>query len=464
MTDNNHALMEGQDLTKGDIPRQLWSLAWPMMLSVFFYTLYNLVDAYWVSKLSAEAIAAVSISQVTLFVTIALGFGITVGSGVLMAMHIGAKNIKEAERILGQSFVLAGILGIFFTVVSLLFRDQFLTFSGAAGLIFEPAKEYFTIVAGGSILLFILLTIMFAFNSQGDTNTLTKLFAVSTAINAILDPIMIFGWFGFPALGIGGAAYATLISQVIFIVIALRSLSSPHRRIRFHFHNLTFNWESVKKVLDIGFPAALTQVIFPVGLAALTYLTSLRFLEPGAVALSLGFRIEFFAFLPAIGFGFGAMAMIGQNMGAGKLERAREVFRTALKYGSLAAAGLGVIAALFARPIIGVFTTDPVVTQYTLSYFWIVSFLSYGFLAASMVEANAFQAISRSWPGFWIVFLRFFVISIPLSYLFTYVLGFPIIAVWVAIAIGTVVSAVGGYFWITRAMSKIKLKEVPVHS
>ena len=94
---------ETQDLTKGVIRRQLWSLAWPMMLSFFFYTLYNIVDTYWVSKLSAEAIAAVSISQIALFVMISLGFGITVGSGVIMAMHIGAKNIKEAERVLGQS-------------------------------------------------------------------------------------------------------------------------------------------------------------------------------------------------------------------------------------------------------------------------------------------------------------------------------------------------------------------------
>ena len=106
--------MDGQDLTKGNIGRQLWSLAWPMMLSIFFYTLYNIVDAYWVSKLSAEAIAAVSISQIALIVMISLGFGVTAGSGVIMAMHIGAKEMKEAGRVLGQSFVLSAILGVFF--------------------------------------------------------------------------------------------------------------------------------------------------------------------------------------------------------------------------------------------------------------------------------------------------------------------------------------------------------------
>ena len=119
-----------QDLTKGSIRKELWTLAWPMMLSVFFYTLYNFVDAYWVSKLSDEAIAAVSISQITLFLMLSLGFGITVGSGVVISMHIGAKKKGEAERVLGQSFVLSAILGIIFTIIALVFRNQFLVASG----------------------------------------------------------------------------------------------------------------------------------------------------------------------------------------------------------------------------------------------------------------------------------------------------------------------------------------------
>jgi hypothetical protein len=181
------------DLSHGNIGKELWSVAWPMMLSMFFYTLYNFVDAYWVSKLSAEAIAAVSISQITLFVMISLGFGLIVGSGVIMAMHIGAENKPEAERVLGQSFVLSAILAAFFTIVALTFKEPFLIASGATGDIFKPAMDYYTITAGGSILMFTLMTIMFAFNSQGDTSTLTKLFAISTGINLILDPLLIFG-------------------------------------------------------------------------------------------------------------------------------------------------------------------------------------------------------------------------------------------------------------------------------
>lgn len=461
-TKQAHQEVEGQDLTKGNILKELWALAWPMMLSVFFYTLYNVVDAFWVSKLSPEAIAAVSISQLTLFLMVALSMGINVGSGVIMSMHIGAKKVKEAERVLGQSFVLAAIAALIFTVISLVFRDQLLVATGATGAILAPAMEYFTITAAGSVLFFILMTIMFSFNAQGDTFTLTKLFAFSTLVNVIFDPILIFGWGPVPALGISGAAYATLISQAAFIVVAIRALSSEHRQIRFHFYNLSINWTSVQKVLVIGVPASLTQVINPIGQAALMYITAAGFQEPGTIAFSIGSRVEFLGFLPAVGFGFGTLAMIGQSIGAGNIKRARQVFAAGLKYACIAATGFGIVAALFAEPITAIFTSDPEVVQHSLSYIWIVS-LSYGFLAATMVEANAFQAIGRSWPGFWIFFLRFAVVSVPISYVTTNILGLPIWGVWSAIIAGNIVAAIAGYFWINRTLNTLHIEDVPVH-
>lgn len=433
-----------------------------MMLSIFFYTLYNLVDTYWVSKISDEAIAAVSISQITLFMMISLGFGITVGSGVIMAMHIGAKNKDEAERVLGQSFVLSALMAVFFTGIALIFKKEFLTMSGAQGAIFDPAQEYFVIVSAGSVLMFVMMAIMFAFNSQGDTNTLTKLFALSTGINIILDPLLIFGYKDIvPAMGISGAAVATLISQFVFMIVAIKSLSSDKRMIQFKFSNLTVRWESVKKILNIGLPAALTQVIFPIGLGVITYIVSLSFKEAGAIAFSLGFRIEFFAYLPAAGFGFGAMALMGQNMGAKNMARTKESFNKAVVYAFLSATGLGVVAALFASPIIQIFTDDPTVMDYAQSYMWTVA-LSYGFLAAMMVEANAFQSINKSWPGFWIFLLRVGILAIPLSYILTNVFNYSIWSVWLAIIIGNMASAIVGFFWIKGSLNKFNLEEVPV--
>jgi len=455
--------MHGHDLTTGDLKKQLWSVAWPIMLSIFFYTLYNIVDAFWVSKLSAEAIAAVSISQISLFLMISLSMGITAGSGVLLAMHIGAKEKGKAEHVLGQSFLLSAIVGVFFTIIALVFREELLTASGATGAVVEPARIYFTITAAGSMLSFLMMTVNFAFNAQGDTFTLTKLFAVSTFVNAVLDPIMIFGWLGFPAWGIAGAAYATLISQAIFLLLALRILSHPSMMIRFYFRNLTLVWKSVQQVLKIGVPASLTQVINPIGAAALMFIVAQGFKEEGTIAFSIGTRVEFFAFLPAIGFGFGAMSLIGQNIGAGNIARAREAFKRSLLYGAGASAGFGLLCMALAVFITKIFTTDPVVTGYSLSYIWIVA-LSYGFMSAAMIEASAFQAIGKSWPGFWIFLVRFGLVTIPLAYVTTALLGWSIEAVWLSIVAGNMVSALVGYVWITQTLKKFAPSGAAVHS
>ena len=171
-----------------------------------------------------------------------------------------------------------------------------------------------------------------SFNAQGDNFTMTKLFALSTLVNIILDPLLIFGYNNFGGFGIAGAGYATLISQAVFLVLALRLLMSAKMMVPLQLNKMSLKRASIKKVLNIGLPASLNQVLNPLGFSMLMYFVSAAFLEAGAAAFSIGFRIEFFAFIPAIGFGFGAMAMIGQNVGAGNFDRVRQVFKKSVWY------------------------------------------------------------------------------------------------------------------------------------
>lgn len=451
--------MHGQDLTRGHIPTQLWSLAWPMMLSMFFHSLYNVVDAFWVAKISPAAIAAVSISQIVLFAVISLAMGVAVGSAVLLGQNIGAGKKDEAERILGQGFLLTIIGAGICTAFILLFREQLLALSGAIGSILPLALPYFTITTAGSVLMFLMMTTSIAFNAQGDNFTTTKLLALSTLINIVLDPIFIFGYGIVPAFGIAGAAYATLISQAVFLFFALRILMSQTMMVRLRLEHLRLRWNSVKEVINIGIPASLNQVLNPVGFALLMFFVSATFLEAGAAAFSIGFRIEFFAFIPAIGFGFGAMSMIGQNVGAGNQQRVREVLKNALYYGSGAALLCSIFAFVCAPFIINVFTSDPIVTAYALSYFYIVP-VGYVFFAAAFIEANVFQGIGRSWPGFWITLGRVG-IAVAITATATMALSLPIWTVWVSIVIGSVVASGIGFLWIRNALAQTSPTQAP---
>lgn len=445
--------MHGQDLTQGRLMPQMWSLAWPVMLSIFFQTLYNAVDAFWVSKLAPQAIAAVSISQITLFVMVSLSMGITVGSGVLMAMSIGRRDIAEAEHVLGQSFLLSAIAGVVFTAISLIFRTPLLVASSTTGSILPLALQYFTWVSGGSILVFLMFSVVFAFSSQGDNKTVTILFVVSTIINAALNPVMIFGWLGFPAMGIRGSALATLLAQLMVFVAGLVILKRARMMVALKWSRLRIRLASVREVLNIGFPAALTNVIGPLSLSLLTLIISSRFKEAGAISFSIGFRVEFFAYLPAIGFGIAAMAIMGQSTGARNFDRVRAAYRSALVWGFGIATVFGLLVAAFSNQIIGVFTKDPSVNEYARAYFLTIPF-TYGLYAMMNVEISSLQGMGRSWPGFLLTLIRV-AVAIPAAYILLHPLNLPLRAAWVALAGTNLVVAVGGYWWVRATIENL---------
>lgn len=397
--------MRGRNLTTGSIPALSWSLAWPVMLSIFFQTLYQLVDAFWVSRVSANAIAAVTVSQITLFVMVSLTIGITVGSGVVMAMSIGRRDLDEAERVLGQSFVLNLIAAAVFTTLCLSLRRQLLTLTGAAGDILPLAVDYFTVVSGGSVLMFVFFAVIFGFNSQGDNTTVTWLFAISTTINAALDPLLIFGGFGIPAFGVRGAAIATVISQTLLVTAGITLLHRRNMLVNFRFRNLVFRVRSVRQVLAIGFPAALTNLLNPAALAALNAVVALAFLEAGVTGLAIGLRIEFFSFLPAIGFAVAALALIGQNLGGQRPDRARAAYRTGLLFSFVLGTLVGVAALAMRGVIVGAFAADAEVAGYSRSYLATVP-LTYGVVAALFVVVSSLQALGKSWRGFAVSVIR----------------------------------------------------------
>ena len=447
--------MSGRDLTTGSIPALSWSLAWPVMLSLFFQTLYQLVDAFWVSRISEDALAAVTVSQVTLFVMNSLSLGITVGSGVLLAVCVGRDDIPAAERVLGQSFLLNLLAGLLFTALALWQRQGLLVLSGATGEILPPALDYFTLLAAGSVLSFLFFAVIFGFNSQGDNTTLAWLYASSTALNAILDPVLIFGYLGLPALGIRGAAVATIISQALLLAAGVTLLKVLPMAVRFRFRNLVLTPAAALKVLAIGFPAALVNLLSPLRLAVLNILVAWWFLEAGVAGVAVGFRIEFFSFLPALGFAVAVLALVGQNLGAGKLERVGRSWRTAM--GSAFATGtlLGVAAALARGLVAAAFTDDPGVAAYARSYLATIP-LTFGAVSATVVAIGALHALGSAWLGLAVAVARVALTVAAMLLAGGGLAGQPDpVVLWVAIVAANIATCAGGYVLLRRAFRKL---------
>jgi Na+-driven multidrug efflux pump len=177
------------------------------------------------------------------------------------------------------------------------------------------------------------------------------------------------------------------------------------------------------------------------------------FFEAWVASFSLVYRLEFFAYLPAVGFSMAAMSLIWQNMWAKKYQRANEVFKKACVLSFISATVLWILLILLWKYIIAAFTSDPLVTQYAISYLWIVAG-TYGFLSISMVVSSTFQAMWKSWNGFWLLFMKMFIITLPLSYIFIFHYDFPILSVWGSLGLGSIILAIVGFVWNRRMFKK----------
>ena len=430
------------------------------MLSLFFQTLYQLVDAFWVSRISEDALAAVTVSQVTLFVMTSLTLGITVGSGVLLAFCVGRDDMRAAERVLGQSFLLNLLAGLLFTALALWLRQDLLVLSGATGKILPLALDYFTLLAAGSVLTFLFFAVIFGFNAQGDNTTLAWLYALSTALNAVLDPVLIFGYLGLPALGIRGAAVATIISQGLLLAAGVTLLRVLPLTVRFRFRNLVLN--AALKVLAIGFPAALANLLTPLRLAVLNLLVAWWFLEPGVAGVAVGYRVEFFAFLPALGFAVAVLALVGQNLGAGKLERVGRSWRTAMVSAFATGTLLGVAAALARGLVVAAFTDDPSVAAYARSYLATVP-LTFGVVGATVVAVGALQVMGSPWLGLAVAGARVVLMVAAMLLAGGGLVGQPDpVALWIAVMAANVATCTGAYLVLRRTFAKL-LRETMIN-
>ena len=257
------------------------------------------------------------------------------------------------------------------------------------------------------------------------------------------------------------AAFATIISQVLLVIAGITMLHQRNMMVKFRFRNLVFRLHSVRQVLAIGFPAALTNLLNPAALAALNSLVALTFLEAGVVGLSIGFRIEFFSFLPAIGFGVAAMAMIGQNIGGGRPDRARKSYYTALTFAFCIGSAVGLGAVLGRIPIVDVFTDDPVVTGYTRSYLAMIPF-TYGIVAALFVVVSSFQGLGKSWRGFAVSATRM-AILVGGTLLVTRAgaFGGSITGVWWTIVAANLIAFAFGYLLLRRTFRTVLSSPAP---
>jgi putative MATE family efflux protein len=406
-----------------------------MVLEMVMESVFAVCDVFFVSKLGANAVAVVSLTESWIVLVFALAMGIAIAASATVARRTGERDREGAARAAVQSMLLAlfvsGVLGL----IGGFFGPAMIRIMGASPEVVELGSTYARVMLGGNVVIFMLFLINAIFRGAGDAAIAMRVLWFANAINIVLGPLLIFGVGPFPKLGVTGAAVATTIGRGSGALFAFSRLLKPGSRIDVHMRHLELDVDLIKRMARMAWSAA-TQFVIGMG----SWIAFIRILSTfGSSVLAgytIGIRVIMFALLPASGVANAAATMVGQALGARKPERAEEAVRIAGRYNMVVLTVVGGALALFADAIARIFTTDPAVAPYATAALRTVA-IGFPFYAWGMVYSQAMNGAGDTKTPTWLNFVVFWCLEIPLA--------------WVAVKLGY--GPVGGFVAITVAFS-----------
>lgn len=403
------------DYTEGSIGRAIILLALPMMLELVLESVFAVVDVYFVSSLGSSAVATVGLTESLMTLVYAVGIGLSMGTTALVARRIGEKRPTAAADAAVQAIIVSLVTSLIFSVAGIFFAKDLLRLMGGDAWTVEHGYRYTAWLMGGNVVIMLIFVINAVFRGAGDAAIAMRVLWVSNAINIVLDPILIFGWGPVPAMGIEGAAIATNIGRGIGVAGQLWVLFRGAKHIKIAASQLSFHAEVMAQLIKTS-TGGIAQFI----IATSSWIGMVRIVAVfGSEALAgytIAVRIFIFTFLPAWGLSNAAATLVGQNLGAGKPERAeKSVWATGFATMAFMLV-VSVLYLIFAEQLVSIFTTAPKVLATGTACLRIVS-LGYVFYAWGLVMPQAFNGAGDTITPTKINFFCFWLLQIPLAYL-----------------------------------------------
>ena len=409
-------------LTVGPVSGSILSMMLPMALGILVMIGNGLVDAYFIGQLGYAQLAAVSYAFPVWFVAAGIVMGLGTGTSSVLSRFIGAGDTKSVKQIATHSMILAVLAGAVVTAIGLLSIESLFGLLGANEETMPFVKSYMTIYYWGSLFLGIPFIGNSILRANGDAKTPSLLVAFSAIVNAVLDPILIFGWFGFPEMGVAGAALASVISTVAFLLASLWVLIFRDNLLTSIGHSLSSMISSWKQVLHVGLPAIASNLIAPVSSALVTALVS-TYGQEAVAAYGLAGRIEALVIVLLMALGGATAPYVGQNYGAKKFDRLVDGFKFSARFALFYSIFCILLLYFISSTILGVFTDNEDVIRLAMIQLMICPW-GYGFLGIASICNGSFNAFARPLPAMTISISRTLVIYVPLAYVLAYYFGF----------------------------------------
>jgi putative MATE family efflux protein len=404
----------GRDLTTGSIPRHLIIFSLPMLVGGAFQTAYSFINRYWVGKfLGSDPLAAVTLSIPVVFVLMALGAGLTMATSILISQHYGARDMPAVKRVVDSSTLLVGGLSLALLVAGEVLAPAILRAMNTPPDVLPLAVDYLRIFLLSMPLGFGLFLTRSMLQGIGDSTTPLYFLGVSVALNAALDPVLMFGWLGLPVLGLNGTAWATLISQGLAIVALVAWLRRRKNPVAPELDWRCFDWATAWTTIRIGMPTAVQHALISVGMAFVTGIIN-GFGKLATAAFGAASCIDGIAFLPALTFSMAISTLAGQNIGAGRHDRIRQI----VLWGCLLSGGITLTASALVvsipRLLLSIFTNDAAVIDIGAGYLRIVG-SCYIFFAIMFVTNGIINGSGHTLVTTLISLISLWVIRVPVA-------------------------------------------------
>jgi putative MATE family efflux protein len=394
-----------------------------MVIGIAAILFFNLVDTFWVGQLGAIQLAAMGFTFPVVMVVTNLTIGLSIGSTAVIAATLGEGRPEETRRLTTDALALALCLVVGVSTVGMLTIDPLFRALGAGEETLPYIREYMTPWYLGVGFLVIPMVGNGAIRATGDTKTPSIVMVIAGLVNAGVDPLLIFGWGPVPALGLKGAAYATIASYTVSMAAAAWLLIRREKLISFRLPTVSDVVASWRRILRIGLPAAGTNLLTPLAAGAITRIVSSH--GPEAVAAyGAGTRIEGLAMMGVYALTAALTPFVGQNHGAGQVERIRATLRFNVKAATVWGLGAAALLAALAHPLATLLNEDPAIVRYTRLFLWIVP-LSYVPYGIALLVAAMYNAMEMPLKATLLAALRLIVLAVPLAWIGSELGGTP---------------------------------------
>ena len=402
------------DFTVGPIGRALGLLAIPMMLEMGMEAIFAVVDIAFVSRLGTNAIAAVGLTEALITVLYAMAIGLGMGVTAMVSRRIGEKDPEAAAVVTGQAIWIGAALAIVIGYAGVTCAADLLRLIGADEAVVAEGKGFTAMLLGGAASILFLFLLNAAFRGAGDAPIALRSLALANAINIVLDPCLIFGLGPFPELGVTGAAVATTIGRGIGVAYLVYTLFGRSGRLKLTLRQCAIVPKTIARMLRISIGGIGQFLIATASWIVIMRIVALYGTAPIA-AYTIALRLIEFAFLPAWGLGNASATLVGQNLGAGRPDRAEKSVWRASRYNAIFMSIMGLISVVLAPLIVGLFSSEPEVIRYGTSCIRILG-IGYPMYAVGMIIIQAMNGAGDTVTPSVLNFICFWMLQIPLAY------------------------------------------------